>query len=369
MPQTDAITYLHGTGTSSGGNVTSTSNVVGSGSQSGTTLTITTVTSGQFGVGQVVTGTGVLPNTYITALGSGASGTAGTYVVSTSTTISPATVFTMFPPTPGDAIGTATGYSNLELDFGAPNTGGAYPFLVQFPSLTEKGYTFAPEILGQGGSDFGIHVLVTGYVNNLTTLKFDVVTASTTAALVGNSPNPIASRTFTLAQLQVVGAHYYIPVSGNAVLEFLRVSMTLVGTAATAGTAVIYWAPTRWRRTVMPIVEALCLNDAFDSTACWYYEKGRTYEIDTESEIAHMKVRPMSSGKMNKDGEIVAATITRPSLPVFQFDRANPLGTAGASGLSDYTCKKCGANKDNLGRPFTLNSLGNHTRSAHSEVG
>lgn len=242
MPVTDALLYLHGGGTTGLGPITSTNNVVGSGSQSGTTLTITTVTSGQFGVGQTVTGGGALPNTVILALGSG-SGTAGTYVVSTSTTIAPTAIFTMTPPTLGDAIGTASGYSNIEIDFGAPNTGASYPYLAQFPSLTEKTYTFPPEIVGNGGVDQGIHVEITGYVNNLTNINFEAVTAATTAALFNAGNNPIAARTLTLAQLQVVGAHYYIPVPGAAILEFLRVYMVLTGTAATAGTAVIWFGP------------------------------------------------------------------------------------------------------------------------------
>lgn len=51
----------------------------------GTTLTITTLTSGEIQVGDQVFGTGVLPNTVITALGSGVGGT-GTYTVNQSQT-------------------------------------------------------------------------------------------------------------------------------------------------------------------------------------------------------------------------------------------------------------------------------------------
>jgi hypothetical protein len=108
------------------------------------------------------------------------------------------------------------------------------------------------------------------------------------------------------------------------------------------------------------IVEALCLNDAWDSVRCFYYEKGRTYPIDTESEIARMTVRPMSSGKVDqKTGEIVAAKVSRPSLPVFQFDRAAPLGATGNGVPSDYTCDDCGK------KCKSLNELGTHTRSKH----
>ena len=242
MPMTDSLAYLHGTGTQAGP-LTSTANVAGSGSQAGTVLTITTVTTGEFQVGAYVSGTGLPAGEYITAYGTG-SGNVGTYAVSQSSTTAAAfATVTATPNTLGDAIGTASGYTNLEIDFGAPNNGAAFPSIVQFPSLTEKGYTFAPEIVGQGGVEMGIHVLITGYVNNLTSLRFDVCTSSTTNALVTNSPNPIASRTLTLAQMQIPGAHYWIGVPQSAVLEFLRVYMTLTGTAATSGTAAIWYGP------------------------------------------------------------------------------------------------------------------------------
>jgi hypothetical protein len=241
MPVTDALPYVHGSGTSAYGPVTSTANVVSSGSQAGTVLTVTAITTGQIQVGQTVNGTGVLPNTIVTGYGTG-SGYTGTYAVSTSSTVA-VEAMTFTPNTLGDAIGTASGYSNIELDFGAPNTGASYPFLPQFPSLTEKGYTFPPEIVGDGGVELGLHILVTGYVDNLTSINFEVCTSSTTGALYTASPNPIASRTLTLAQLQVVGAHYFIPVNWAAVLEFLRVYMALTGTAATAGSAIMWFGP------------------------------------------------------------------------------------------------------------------------------
>lgn len=242
MPITDAYLYLHGTGTSGVAPITSTANVAGSGSQAGTILTITTVTSGQFGPGQQISGTG-LPAEFITANGSG-SGTAGTYAVSqTSTTAAAFTTVTATPNTLGDAIGTASGYTNNELDFGPPNSGAAFPSIPQFPSLTEKTYTFPPEVVGQGGVDMGIHIIVTGACNNLTSISFQAVTSATTNALFNVAPNPIAARTLTLAQLQIAGAHYFIPVQGSAVLEFLRVYMALTGTAATAGTALIWYGP------------------------------------------------------------------------------------------------------------------------------
>lgn len=59
---------------------------VGTASISGTTMTVTAMTSGAFAVGQTLTGTGVTGGTTITALGTGNGGT-GTYTVSASQTV------------------------------------------------------------------------------------------------------------------------------------------------------------------------------------------------------------------------------------------------------------------------------------------
>ena len=242
MPVTDALLYLHGSGASAYGPVTSTANVISSGSQAGTVLTITTITTGQVQVGQVVGGANVLPNTVITGLGTG-SGTAGTYVVNTSTTIAPQAL-TLSPNLIGDQFGSqGSQYSNIELDFGAPNNASTYPYLPQFPSLGERAYTFPAEVVGNGGVDFGLHILVTGYFNLLTSINFEVCTSSTTGATYNSAGNPIAARTLSLAQLQVVGAHYYIPVQSAAVLEFLRFYGAVTGTNPTAGTIVAWYGP------------------------------------------------------------------------------------------------------------------------------
>lgn len=59
---------------------------VSSGYIAGTTLTVTTVTSGELAIGQQVFGTGVLPNTVITAILTG-NGGAGTYTVNNTQTV------------------------------------------------------------------------------------------------------------------------------------------------------------------------------------------------------------------------------------------------------------------------------------------
>jgi hypothetical protein len=72
----------------------------GTGAISGTTLTISAVTSGNLIVGSIIYGTGVTAGTTITALGTGTGGT-GTYTVSVSQTVSSTTISSY-----GDVSGT-----------------------------------------------------------------------------------------------------------------------------------------------------------------------------------------------------------------------------------------------------------------------
>lgn len=58
---------------------------------SGTTMTVSAVSSGTLAIGQVLTGTGVTAGTGITALGTG-TGSTGTYTVSASQTVSSTTI-------------------------------------------------------------------------------------------------------------------------------------------------------------------------------------------------------------------------------------------------------------------------------------
>jgi hypothetical protein len=128
--------------------------------------------------------------------------------------------------------------SALEIDFGALNSGATYPYLPQFLSLTEKTYTFPPEVVGQGGADMGVHIVIAVAFTTLTSASFNVQSAATT-----NATTVIASRVLTLAQLGIAGAHYYIPVSGNAVLRFLRFQAVLTGSDPAAGTLSAWYGP------------------------------------------------------------------------------------------------------------------------------
>ena len=244
MPVSDALAYLHGSGSSAFGPVTSTNNVASSISITGTVMTVTTLTSGQVQVGQSVSGVGVTAGTVITSLGNGIGLGAGTTynlnVASTVTTIAA----TFGPPTLGDALTGNAQYSNLELDFGTPNAGGSYPWIPQFPSLNEKAYTFPPEVVGTGGVEMGIHLLITAPMLTAatTSVAFTVATSAATAALYNTAANVIGSRTLTAAQLGVCG-HYFIPVVPGSVLQFLRWYAANAGGAATTGYLVSWYGP------------------------------------------------------------------------------------------------------------------------------
>jgi hypothetical protein len=84
------------------------------GAITGTTLTVSAVTSGTLYVGQTIQGTGVTALTIITALGTG-SGGAGTYTVSTSQTVSSTTLYALnFSQLPS-SDGAFTGATNVDI--------------------------------------------------------------------------------------------------------------------------------------------------------------------------------------------------------------------------------------------------------------
>jgi len=142
------------------------------------------------------------------------------------------------PTTPAAFLTAGSAYSTNEIDFGAPNTGSTYPYLPQFPSATEKGYTFPPEVVGAGGVEWGLHFVVGVAFDTLTSIVLSAVSASTT-----NATTAIASRTLTLAQLAIAGAHYFVPVNGVAVLEFLRAYGALTGSNNVSGTCMMWFGP------------------------------------------------------------------------------------------------------------------------------
>ena len=82
------------------------------GSISGTTMTVTAVTSGTIKVGSGVTGLGVTVPTYITALGTGTGGT-GTYIVDASQTVASTTLTSVFTPSTASSVVTMSFVSAL----------------------------------------------------------------------------------------------------------------------------------------------------------------------------------------------------------------------------------------------------------------
>jgi hypothetical protein len=243
----DAMQMFHGSGTSAFGPITSTAK---SFTGSIATTGVLTITAGAAGsellVGDSLTGANISTAngptivTGITAI-TAANGV-GTYTVSNPQLSASATILAT-PALLGDllVVGATSQQSNLEIDFGAPNPGTSNPLISAFPSLTEKGYSYPPEVVGDGGIPFGVHIVVSGpvYGNSLTSIAFNVESGSTT-----NATNIIATRSLTIAQLQVQGAHYWIPVAGNSVLEFLR--WNAVNTPANngyVGSIYSWWGP------------------------------------------------------------------------------------------------------------------------------
>lgn len=162
------------------------------GSISGTTLTVSAVTSGTIVVGIAISGSGITAGTTITALGTG-SGGAGTYTVSSSQTVSSTTITSLgFPITrnggnPGMTQGTftpfsQTGWSNyfdgtgdcLALSYNANlvSGGAANAFTVDFWYYLSSSFTNGSRLLsfsddaGATGWDLWCDTANILYMNN-----------------------------------------------------------------------------------------------------------------------------------------------------------------------------------------------------------
>ena len=145
------------------------------------------------------------------------------------------------PTTPSDVFDSTTSdYSDNELDFGPYAAGTATPYLPEFPSRVEKGYTFPPEVPGNGGVEMGVHIVIgAAIVPGSATAG----TVNVTSAATASSTAIIATRTLTLAQLAVAGAHYFIPVNMVQVLRYLRCNFIGVTDVVTSGTAYAWFGP------------------------------------------------------------------------------------------------------------------------------
>jgi hypothetical protein len=116
----DTTLYANGWGAGTWGGVLPGTSVTFTGSISGTTLTVSAVSSGTLAIGQLVTGTGVSASppgsltTYITALGTGTGGV-GTYTVSVSQTVTSRTMFAFSGTGWGAASNTQVAGTRLRL--------------------------------------------------------------------------------------------------------------------------------------------------------------------------------------------------------------------------------------------------------------
>jgi hypothetical protein len=147
------------------------------------------------------------------------------------------------PATPA-VIFTATDLTDVGayvLNFGAASAGTSYPYLPEFPSIAEKGYKLPPEIVGDGGVEMGIHLVISTAVTVGSGMTTGNLIASTGSA--DSLGTIIASRSLTLAQLAVVGAHYFVPVPMAAVLQYLGVIFQAVTDAAGGGTGIAWFGP------------------------------------------------------------------------------------------------------------------------------
>ena len=226
MPITDVALFVHGAGANASSPATDVANAFTAGIST-TTMTVSAVATGQLQVGQVIAGSSVTLGTILTALipTTGGIGLTGTYTVSPSQSVSGSTPMTATPDTVGDALcASGSQYSNNEIAFG-----------YGFPTYAEK-----VGVVPNTNVDFGLHIVVQGEFNLLTSVLFDICTSTNPGALVGTS---IASRSFTLAQLQVTDAHYFIPIDFAKVVGFTRFHATLTGTNPTVGTIIAWFGP------------------------------------------------------------------------------------------------------------------------------
>jgi hypothetical protein len=132
-------------------------------------------------------------------------------------------------------------YSAYQINFGAAATGASSPYLPEFPSLTEKGYSFPPEVVGDGGVEVGVHLVITTACtigSGCTGGTLNVYSDTTDGAVTN-----IAARTFTLAQLAIVGAHYFVPVTPAALSQYLRCGFQAITYAVGTGYGVAWFGP------------------------------------------------------------------------------------------------------------------------------
>lgn len=168
------------------------------GTISTTTLTVTAVAQGALSVGQLVSGSGVLPDTYITALGTGKGGT-GTYTINNSQTVGSATAMT------------------------APN--GLPPAFSATGSIATSGGvdTLTISAVASGTLQVGDQITGTGIAANTTIASLGTGTGGTGTYILNTSGQTVASETIT----------------GPTFSQIPNCVVSRFGTASTGGLSVI----------------------------------------------------------------------------------------------------------------------------------
>jgi hypothetical protein len=153
---------------------------------SGTTMTVTAVSSGTIQVGQVISGTGVTAGTQITALGTG-TGSTGTYTVSASQTVASTTISTVAI----DFLSIPSWVKRITVMFAGVSTSGTNFPLLQLGngSIVSTGYVGSRGNLQNVGTTtitsvtdgFGIASNAAGYLIH-GSCRFELITGNTWVA-------------------------------------------------------------------------------------------------------------------------------------------------------------------------------------------
>lgn len=181
----------------------------GTGSISGTTLTITAVTSGTLIPGRVIAGTGVTSGTTITAYGTGTGGT-GTYTVTPSQTVSSTTITAVSGVSVYDSV-----YIKTPISIG--NTGIVLSGMYQIQSTAPPSYTIIASSYNRTG----------GTVSTGSVPTFDTVVSSPIVTVNLNNHGYFVGETVAFLVSTVVNG---ITIYGNYVVATATTnSFTITG--------------------------------------------------------------------------------------------------------------------------------------------
>jgi len=133
-----------------------------------------------------------------------------------------------------------TAYSEDQLDFGTATAA----------TTSTAGTPGVSNLLGMfsnGAIRMGLHVIITeAYNSPMTSATIFINTSATNAQTTGTV---LTERAFSVTQLAVLGAHYYIPLPPGGtpnspnILEFLAAGITVAGGTPTTGSVEMWFGP------------------------------------------------------------------------------------------------------------------------------